>query len=71
MSMMAIFACSKCGNEQIAGYYKGKEAPAPPPEYPCVKCKIKTAHTFKTYTYIDERSDAERMRAKYFEATQN
>jgi hypothetical protein len=64
MSVMAVFGCSKCGCESIHGYHKGKEAPAPPPEFPCMKCKAKTVHSFLTYITIDERSDAERMRQR-------
>jgi len=64
MSMMAVFGCSKCGSEAIHGYHKGKESPAPPPEYACIRCKAKTVHSFIDYIYVDERSDMERMRER-------
>lgn len=62
MSMMAAFRCTKCGTEIICGRYSGNEAHAP--EYDCIKCEAKVGHRFSRYLFVDERTDAQRLREK-------
>ncbi len=59
MSMMAVFACSNCGTQVIHGFYSGKDGRS---EICCLKCAAKTMHGFAYYKWVDERSDAQRMR---------
>lgn len=65
MTMMAIFACNGCGTESVHGYASGHDKSGygkAPNEYVCVKCLAKKPHQFVTYRFVDERSDADRMR---------
>ena len=62
MGMFATFKCLTCQTVSICGRFKGADMYQP--IFPCLQCKARTNHEFVDYVSIDERSDADRMRAK-------
>ncbi len=60
MAVMAVFECAHCRTQTIRGYYRGGDQYQA--EFQCLPCRAKTRHTFMEYTYIDERSEAQRAK---------